>query len=238
MRLARRTFLASMAALAAPTAVKRCGSAYADPPVTLKLHHAFSAVSCGHAKFLAPWARKVEADSNNRIRIDIFPSMQLGGAPAQLLDQARDGTADIVWAMPSATPDRFVKIEAFELPFLVSRRALVNSRALEDYAAANLRDEFREFHPICFSCRDHGVLHAARPVRSLDELKGLRLHVSNRLAAEAAQALGAHGVTMPTPQVPPSDSRSVMRYDTPGKTLASAPNDWYGAGPVTGFCIS
>jgi TRAP-type C4-dicarboxylate transport system substrate-binding protein len=201
MRVARRAFLASMLATAAGPAILR--RAYADtPPVTLKLHHYFSAVSGSHEKFLAPWARKVEAESNGRIRIDLFPSMQLGGAPAQLLDQARDGVADIVWAAPSGTPGRFAKIEAFELPFLLSRRALVNSRAIEDFAAANLQDEFREVHPICFSCRDHGVVHTARAIKSIEDLKGLRLHVPNRLAGETVQALGARGVTVPTPQVP------------------------------------
>jgi TRAP-type transport system periplasmic protein len=189
-----------MAAVAAP-AVPRL--AYADAPqVTLKLHHYFSAVSAGHEKFLAPWARKVEAESGGRIRIELFPSMQLGGAPAQLFDQARDGAADIVWATPGSTPGRFAKIEAFELPFVLSGRALVNSKAIEDFAAANLHDEFRDVHPLCFSCRDHGVLHTARTVGSIDDLKGLRLHVANRLAGEAVHALGAHGVTVPTPQVP------------------------------------
>ena len=201
MRLARRAFLASVMASAAGPVVLRLARA-AAPQVTLKLHHFFSSVSSGHEKFLAPWARTVEAESGGRIRIDIFPSMQLGGAPAQLFDQARDGVADIVWAVPSQTPGRFAKIETFELPFLPSRRALVNSRAIEDYAAANLRDEFGEIHPICFSCRDHGVVHARRAIRSIADLKGLRLHVLNRLTAESVQALGARGVTVPIPQVP------------------------------------
>ena len=201
MRLARRTLLASMMATVAAPAVLRLARADA-PAVTFKLHHYFSSVSGGHERFLAPWARKVEAESAGRIRIDIFPSMQLGGAPAQLLDQARDGLADIVWAVPSSTPGRFAKIEAFELPFVLSRRALVNSRAIEDYAASNLQDEFREIHPICFSCRDHGVVHAIRTVKSIENLKGLRLHVPNRLAGEAVRALGAQGVAVPTPQVP------------------------------------
>jgi TRAP-type transport system periplasmic protein len=201
MRLTRRTLLTStMASVAAPAVLRL---AYADAPqVTLKLHHYFSAVSAGHEKFLAPWARKVEAESGGRIRIDLFPSMQLGGAPAQLLDQAREGAADIVWAVPGSTPGRFAKIEVFELPFVLSGRALVNSKTIEDYAAANLQDEFRDIHPLCFSCRDHGVLHATRTIESIDDLKGLRLHVPNRLAGEAVQALGAHGVTVPTPQVP------------------------------------
>src|ERR1700728_4310249 len=141
MRWTRRTLIAStLVSLAAP-AVLRLARADA-PQVTLKLHHAFSAVSPAHDKFLAPWARKVETDSGGRIRIDIFPSMQLGGAPTQLFDQARDGVVDIAWTMPGAMPGRFAKCEMFELPFVLSHRALVNSKAIEDFAAADLQDEF------------------------------------------------------------------------------------------------
>ena len=105
MRWTRRAFIASTLALLATPAILRRARADALQ-LTLKLHHSFSAVSAVHEKFLAPWARKVEADSGGRIRIDLFPSMQLGGAPAHLFDQARDGVADIVWAVPSATPGR------------------------------------------------------------------------------------------------------------------------------------
>jgi TRAP-type transport system periplasmic protein len=200
MRRSRRALLTSLAVLLATPSVLR--RARGDAAFTLKLHHAFSAVSGSHERFLVPWSRKVETDSGGRIRVELFPSMQLGGAPAQLFDQARDGVADIVWATPSATSGRYPKTEAFELPFVLSHRALVNSKALEEFAAGNLQDEFRDVRPLCFSCRDHGVLHASRPVKSVEDMKGLRLHVSNRLAGEAVHALGAQGVSMPGPQVP------------------------------------
>jgi len=201
MRPARRSFLASMMASVAAPAVLRLARAD-TPEITLKLHHFFSSVSSAHDKFLVPWARKVEQDSGGRLRVDIFPSMQLGGQPAQLFDQARDGFADIVWAAPSHTPGRFPRIEAFELPFVAARRALVSSKALNDYADANLRDEFREVHPICFCCTDRSIVHANRPVQTVEQIKGLRLHVQTRFAGAAVHALGARAVPMPTAQLP------------------------------------
>ena len=209
MRVARRTFLAStLASLAAP-AVMRMARADA-PPITLKLQHSFSAVSSVHDKFLSPWARKVEAELGGRIRIDVFPSMQLGGAPAQLFDQARDGAADIVWAVPGLTPGRFPKIETFELPFLPSRRALVSSRALQDFAAIYLKDEFAEVRPLCFSCSDRGVVHADAPVRTIEDVKGRKLHVQTRLAGEAMRVLGAHPVPMPSVELPAAIAEHVV----------------------------
>src|SRR5579871_6582544 len=109
MRVRRRTFLATCVASLAAPAVLRLARADA-PPVVLKLHHFMSSVSSAHDKFIVPWARKVQADSGGRIRVDIFPSMQLGGAPAHLFDQARDGEVDIVWTAPALMPGRFPKI--------------------------------------------------------------------------------------------------------------------------------
>jgi len=209
MRLARRTLLTSALAAVAAPAVLRAARADAAP-TTLKLHHFFSSVAGAHDRFLAPWARKVEAESGGRIRIEIFPSMELGGAPAHLFDQVHDGLADFVWAVPSHTPGRFPKIEAFELPFVPARRALVNSKALEDYARANLVDEFREVHPICFSCSDRGVLHANRPVHTIEEIRDLRLHVQTKFAVEAVHWLGAIAVPMPSAQLPLAIAQHVV----------------------------
>jgi len=209
MPLDRRMLLKSGLALLTAPAVSRFGRADAAQ-FTLKLHHSFSSVSSVHDRFLAPWARQVELQSGARIRIDLFPSMQLGGAPAGLLDQARDGVAEIVWAEPSRTPGRYPKIEAFELPFVPSRRALVSSKALQAYGEANLQDEFRDVHALCFSCSDAGVLHTNRPIRIAEEIRGLRLQVRTGFAAEALRALGAFGIVMPSGQLAFAVSRHVV----------------------------
>ena len=210
MAVGRRVILASaMASVAAPW-LRRAWADVPLPHVTLKLHHAFSSVSCLHANFLAPWARRIEQQSGGAIRIDVYPSMALGGQPAELFDQARDGVVDIVWAMPSKTPGRFPKIELFELPFVPPRRALVASKALEDYAAEHLMDEFREIHPICFSCSDRGILHANRPIRTVAEVKGLRLDVRTRFTAAAVALLGGRPVPMPSGQLPLAITRHVV----------------------------
>ncbi|MDJ1158520.1 TRAP transporter substrate-binding protein [Chelatococcus sp. SYSU_G07232] len=209
MRIARRQFLSlAGAAVAAPFVAR---TAFGQTPeVTLKMHHFLPAVSNGHAKFLAPWARKVAAESQGRIKIDIFPSMQLGGTPPQLFDQARDGVVDLVWTLPGNTPGRFPGIETFELPFVPAKRAIVNSQALQEFAEAHLKDEFREVKPICFWAHDHGLIHANKQVKTLDDLKGLKLRFPTRLAGEALKALGVNAIGMPIPQVPESLAQRVI----------------------------
>ena len=64
--------------------------------VTLTMAHFLSPKAPPHAKFLAPWAKKIEEQSNGKIKIEIFPSMTMGGKPPELYRQLRDGAADMV----------------------------------------------------------------------------------------------------------------------------------------------
>ena len=209
MKTSRRRFLALAGGAVAAPALLREGYAQA-PEVTLRMHHFLPPVATGPARFLTPWAKKVESESNGRIRIQIFPAMQLGGTPPQLYDQARDGVADLVWTLPGYTAGRFPGSEVMELPFVPHRRAVVNSRATQEVAAAHLKDEFKEVHPICFWAHDHGLIHANKQMQRLEDLQGTRLRFPTRLAGEALRALGANAIGMPVPQVPESLAQRVI----------------------------
>ena len=187
--------------LAAP-AVLAAGRAWAQP-ITLRLHHFLPPVANAHRHFLAPWAEQVSQQSEERLSIRIFPSMQLGGAPPQLYDQARDGVADIVWTLPGYTPGRFPRTEVIELPFVAHRRAAVNARAVQTLLTEGaIAADYPDTHILGAWAHDAGVVHARRPVTRLEDLSGLRLRFPTRQAGEALRALGAAPIGMPVPQVP------------------------------------
>jgi TRAP-type transport system periplasmic protein len=203
----RHLMLGAGAAIGAPAIIT---GAAAQAVVTLKLHHFLPPVSNGHAKMLAPWAKKVEEDSQGKIKIDIFPSMQLGGTPPQLYDQARDGVADIVWTLPGSTPGRFPTTEVFELPFICAEKGIVNARASQEFANTYLKDEVKDIKLLSYWAHDGGHIHANKQVKTMDDLKGLKLRNPTRLAGEALKALGAVSVGMPVPQVPESLAQRVI----------------------------
>jgi TRAP-type transport system periplasmic protein len=203
----RNLVMGAGAIMAAPSVIT---GARAQAVVTLKLHHFLPPVSNGHAKMLAPWAKQVEADSAGRIKIDIFPSMQLGGTPPQLYDQARDGVADIVWTLPGSTPGRFPTTEVFELPFICAEKGLTNARASQEFANTYLKDEVKDVKLLSYWAHDGGHIHANKQIRTLEDLKGLKIRNPTRLAGEALKALGAVSVGMPVPQVPESLAQRVI----------------------------
>ncbi len=179
--------------------------------VTLRLHHFLPAVSNVQRHFLVPWTNKVRDESGGRLRIQIFPSMQLGGAPPQLYDQAKDGVADIVWTLPGYTPGRFPRIEVIELPFIAHQRASVNARATWAMFDKHMRGtEFSETHIITAWAHDGGQIHARRDVKTMEDLRGMKLRFPTRQAGEGLKALGATAIGMPVPQVPEAMSQGVI----------------------------
>ena len=209
MSISRRLFVTSAAAgLAAPALLRVTAANAAE--VTLRLHHFLPAVSSVHKFLLAPWVKRIEDGTGGRLKIDIYPSMQLGGAPPQLYDQAKDGVADIIWTLPGYTASRFPTTEVFELPFIAAREGIVNARAAQEFADQHLKEETKDVKLLSFWCHDHGLIHANRQVKTMEDLKGLKLRFPTRLAGEALKLLGASPIGMPVPQVPESLAQKVL----------------------------
>lgn len=177
--------------------------------VTLNLHQLLPMQATIPAKAIQPWIEKVQADSDGRIKIEHFPSMQLGGKPPELYDQAADGVADITWTVIGYTPGRFPKTEAFELPFMVGDSE-ASSKAFHEYVLANGMEEFSDTHPIVFHTHGPGWIHSNTNVTTLDDVNGQKLRGPTRVTAQFLGKLGATPVGMPVPAVPEAVSKGVI----------------------------
>jgi TRAP-type C4-dicarboxylate transport system substrate-binding protein len=179
--------------------------------VVLKVHHFLPGTSNVHNNLIQVWCDKVAKESGDRMKCQIYPSMQLGGTPAQLFDQARDGIADIVWTIPTYSAGRFVKSEVFELPFF-TRSAKGSSQAYWSFVQKHALDEYKGVRPIFLHTNDGSSFHlsSAKGVRTLEELKGLKIRAATRLNSRMLAALGATPVQMPLPSVPEAMSKGVI----------------------------
>jgi len=178
--------------------------------VTLRIHQFLPAAAPVPKNFIAEWAKKVEAESKGQIKIELYPSMQLGGTPPQLFDQVKDGVADIVWTLPGYTAGRFPKTEAFELPFIAGN-AEQSSQAAWEFYEKHLQDTFKEVKVIAVHTHGPGLIHAkGNGVRKLDDLKGLKVRAPTRIINELLKTLGATPVGMPVPAMPEALSKGVI----------------------------
>lgn len=178
--------------------------------VVLKVAHFLPPVSPAHTKFISPWCDKIAAESQGKMKCQIYPAMQLGGTPPQLLNQVRDGVADIVWTLPGYTPGRFPVSEVFELPFITTTHE-PSSRAMWDFVQKNAMSEFAGVKPIATWVNGPNVLHfRTKEVKTLDDLKGMKIRAPSRLGNKLLAALGATPVGMPVPQMAESLSKGVI----------------------------
>ncbi len=186
------------------------GTAAAQQPIVLKVAHFLPTTSTTHAKLLVPWCEKIERDSKQRLKCQLYPSMQLGGTPPQLFDQARDGVADIVWTLPTYQAGRFPKSEVFELPFM-AKNSETGSPAFWDYVHKNAMDEFKGVKILALHVHDGSLLHFAnKRVTNLEEIKGLKVRAPTRIGTKFLSAIGAVPVQMPVPQVTESIAKGVI----------------------------
>ena len=210
MSINRRIALGlSAAALACSFATG--ASAQTTPEVTLRLHHFLGAQANVPKSFLEPWARKVEADSKGKIKVDVYPSMQLGGKPPQLYDQAKDGIVDIVWTLSGNTPGRFPKLEVFELPWMPSAKGEVTSQALWDFWQAHAKDEAKDVKVLAIFAHAKGNFYTKdKQVVTPADIKGLKIRVPTRTINDTLVLMGASPQGIPAPGVPEALAKGVV----------------------------
>jgi TRAP-type transport system periplasmic protein len=178
--------------------------------VTLKVHHFLGPQSTQHTAMFGAWCDKLAKESANKLKCQIYPSMQLGGSPPQLYDQAKDGVADIIWTVAGYSAGRFPKIEVFELPFMMTN-AEATSRAAWEYYDKYDRDEFKDTHILAVHVHGPGNIYTTnKPIKTMADFKGLKLRAPTRLTNKMLAMMGATPVGMPVPAVPEALSKGVI----------------------------
>jgi TRAP-type C4-dicarboxylate transport system substrate-binding protein len=178
--------------------------------VTLKVHHFWNPQAMPPTKILQPWCDRLAAESNNRLKCQIFPAMQLGGTPAQLIDQAKDGVVDLVFTLPGYTAGRFPIMEVFELPFMTSS-AEAGSKAAWDFYQKYAQKEFAGVKPLMFAVHEQGYVHTRdKQIRTLADFKGLKMRAPTRQTNKLLATLGATPVAMPLPAVAEAVNKGVI----------------------------
>ncbi len=201
MRFARSIVVAAFAAAALPAAAQE---------VTLKVHHFWPPGAMPPSQLLVPWCDKIAKDSGNRLKCQIYPAMQLGGTPPQLVDQVKDGVADIIWTLPGYTAGRFPLMEVFELPFM-SANAEATSQAAWEYYEKYAQKEFPGVRMLAVNVHDNGYVHSReKQVKTLADFKGMKMRAPTRQTNKMLAALGAAPVAMPLPALSDALSKGVV----------------------------
>ncbi len=153
-------------------------------------------------QWFVKWSEQLEKGSGGRIVVKRFPNAQIGPAPGHY-DFVRTGQADVVWFLHGLTPGRFPLTEIINLPFMVGSAEMgikmINDTELR---AKYLDAEHRGVKVLMLLTQTPGGVHTTRkPIRTLDDFKGLRLRFASPMVRDFAQALGATPVGLPPTEI-------------------------------------
>src|SRR6202048_864886 len=150
--------------------------------------------------------KKLEAATNGRISIQMFPSMQLGGEK-EAIEQAQVGALQLARVSVGALGPVVDDLNVFNLPFLFRDTAHME-KVIDGPIGQELLDKVSN-NPntrlIGLAWMDAGarsVYDTKKPIKSIDDLKGLKVRVmGNPMFVDMMNALGGNGVAMGYDQV-------------------------------------
>ena len=146
-------------------------------------------------KWIMQWGEKLEKASNGKLVFKHFPGAQMAPTPAHY-DLARTGQADVSWFLHGGTPGRFPLTEISHLPYMVGS-AEIGTKVLND---AQLRSryldaEHRGVKVLLLLTHQPGNVHTTKkPIRSADDMKGLRIRFAAPTIRDFVAALGGTAV--------------------------------------------
>ena len=144
-----------------------------------------------------PWIAEVEKVTSGRVKVDMLPKV-VGTVPAQF-DVARDGQADVVMFVNGYTPGRFDISELIELPFM-SDNASLYAPIVDRFYRQHLAQygEYKGVHPLSVFVVSPGQLFNNKlPVKSVADMKGLKIRSPQVGATQSLALLGAVPVSKP-----------------------------------------
>jgi tripartite ATP-independent transporter DctP family solute receptor len=194
----RREFFASSAAALAVTGLGT--GALAQAKIVLK---ATDVHPLGYptVEAVVRMGKRLEAATNGRISIQMFPSMQLGGEK-EMIEQAQVGALQIARISLGPMGPLVPELNAFNLPFVFRdpehMRKVVTGpigdemlKKLSDHPTANLIG-------LCWmSGGTRNVYNSKKPIKTMDDLKGLKIRMmGNPIFVDTMNSLGGNGVAM------------------------------------------
>jgi tripartite ATP-independent transporter DctP family solute receptor len=145
--------------------------------------------------------KKLEAATNGRISIQMYPSMQLGGEK-EMIEQAQVGALAMARISVGPMGPLVPELNVFNLPFMFRDDAHMEKvidgpigdemlKKLSDHPTANL------VGLAWMNAGTRNVYNSKKPVKTIDDLKGLKIRMmGNPVFIDTMNSLGGNGIGM------------------------------------------
>lgn len=188
-----------------------CSEGVADGGTTLKISHFWPSHHIVQTDVLEKLGEDLKAETNGDILLDIYPSGSLG-TPQEQFDLVTTGTADMALSVHGYTSGKFPLVSVMDLPFVVSSAEQGSEKLWSLYKEfPELEEEHGEVKTLAlFTGEPNQILSADKPIKSLEDLKGMKVRSPSTLGNEIIEALGAIPVSMPVNDIYESLNKGVI----------------------------
>ena len=179
--------------------------------IELKFAHAFSPKHTMQKKVFEPWAEKINKMTNGKVKVTFFPGGALGKTPDHYA-LAEKGIADIIYILHDYTPGRFPMTSVFELPFMIPSATKTSTAMWKVYEKfPEFRKEYSKVKTLALFCHPGGHFNTVKtPIKSIDDLKGMKFRTASPHVTKALKVFGAVPVNMPVTEAYTALERGVV----------------------------
>src|SRR4051812_132311 len=195
----KRLALLALALLAGPALAE---------PIVLKFNSPAPPRSFLHDGAFTPWANAVTQDSGGTLKVETYFGGALGNFGVTY-DRVVDGVADIGFILTALAKGKFRQQDVAALPFESKSSVAAASALWKIYDKGITAGEFDAVKPLGIWTFPNSAVNSRQPVKSLDDLKGRKVTVSNPIAGRTVAVLGAGPVAMPPSDVYQALSRGL-----------------------------
>ena len=148
-----------------------------------------------NAGVMTPFGEKLAELSGGKLTVKQFPGGALNKVPPKQYSILLNGVADIVFALPGFTSDVFPKTNVVSMPG-VCDSAITCTEALQR-VRGELEKEYNAKVIAMWSNAPPVLITRDKPVRTLEDLKGMKLRVVAKASVPVVEALDAQAIAQP-----------------------------------------
>ncbi len=170
-------------------------------PVELRMAFPAPPTSFVNTNSFTPWVKDVEAAANGTITIRIVPGQTLATID-NVYDRTLKGVADIGFGLQAAVAGQFNKTMVAALPFEFESPKDSAPALWRLYQSGVIADEYKDLKVLALFTFGHAAIHTRTArIKSLADIKGLKLRTGGKLQGDIIAALGAAPISLSPPEI-------------------------------------
>jgi len=188
------------AALSGPAAAEETRLIFATVsppffPINVQVHH--------------PWAERLNEAGKGVVQLDVRDGPTIANQ-LNFYDRVVNDVVQVSWGLQGILGGKFPLTDVAAIPFTPEKAEYRSVALWRLYKTGMLESDYAEIVPFAFVAFPHNGIHLAKPLKSPDDIAGMKLIVASKLAALAIARLGGTPITLPLLQTYESLQRGTV----------------------------